>query len=528
MKRKYLLVLLLAIALIPFKVCASGGFSVSNSSISMYPGETKTITITSNNAVGKLNISSSNSGVASVGPGSIFIQNPGSTGSITITSNSVGTATISVVASNNFATMDEEILTGQTRTITVNVIAKPAPTPDPTPTPTPQPGNNTNNNNHNNNNNNQNDKSQNTNIKEITVDGYSLTKVDDNNYTLTVPNDVTSINLKATPEDSKSKITNTGSHNLNIGENNIEIIVTSEAGTQNKINIKVTRKDGYYLDDLDSVLNNDKIKDINININKDTTLSTKDVEKIKKSKKNVKLNYYTDDKKLLYSLIIDGSKLKSTNDFITTISYDSENKNTILKLSNYADGLYISLKQGKDLPTGMKIKLYVGDKYKDNNIVNIYAYNKDKLELVKSKIKVEGGYVEFDAVEATDYLVTMSTVPGEIKVAKKSSSLNTLSIVLIIMLILLIAVFILYILKNKKDKEDKSIEDIDISTPATNTYESIETSHFESETTKDLISEYSPIESETTNDSISENNYSEQINNVDESSIDSDDAQTII
>lgn len=526
MKRKYLLVLLLAIALIPFKVCAAGGFGVSSSSISMYPGETKTITITSNNAVGRLNISTSNSGVASVGPGSIFIQNPGSTGSITITSNSVGTATISVVASDNFATMDEEILAGQTRTITVNVVAKPAPNPTPTPTPTPQPGNNNNNNNHNNN---QNNKSQNTNIKEITVDGYTLTKVDNNNYTLTVSNDVTSINLKATPEDSKSKITGTGNHNLNIGENNIEIIVTSEAGTQNKINVKVTRKDGYYLDDLDSVLNNDKIKDINININKDTTLSTKDVEKIKKSKKTVKLNYYNEDKKLLYSLIIDGSKIKNAQDFITTISYDSENKNAMLKLSNYADGLYISLKQAKDLPAGMKIRLYVGDKYQDNDIVNVYAYNKDKLELVKSKIKVEDGYVEFDAVEASDYLVTKSTVPGEIKVAETGSSSNTLSIVLIIMLILLVTAFVLYILKNKKDKEDKSVKDFDISTPiTTNNYEFVENSHFENKTINDSIPESSSFEGEITNDSVLENDNPEPINNVDESSNDSDDDRTII
>lgn len=521
MKRKFLLVLLLAIALIPFKVCAAGGFGVSNSSISMYPGETKTITITSNNAVGRLNISSSNSGVASVGPGSIFIQNPGSTGSITITSNSVGTATISVVASENFATMDEEILAGQTRTITVNVVAKPAPnpTPTPTPTPTPQPGNN--NNSYNNNyNNNQNNKSQNTNIKEITVDGYTLTKVDNNNYTLTVSNDVTSINLKATPEDSKSKITGTGNHNLNIGENNIEIVVTSEAGTQNKINVKVTRKDGYYLDDLDTVLNNDKIKDINININKDTTLSTKDVEKIKKSKKTVKLNYYNEDKELLYSLIIDGSKIKNAKDFITTISYDSENKNAMLKLSNYADGLYISLKQEKDLPTGMKIRLYVGDKYKDNDIVNVYAYNKDKLELVKSKIKVEDGYVEFDAVKASDYLVTKSTVPGEIKMAKTGSSSNTLSIVLIIMLILLVAAFVLYILKNKKDKEgNKNISNVNSNYSTTDDYkiaenEIIKEESTESDTVVNTNIDYDPI-----NHTSSSQNNTDDLNNTNDDNL---------
>ena len=45
-----------------------------------------------------------------------------------------------------------------------------------------------------------------------------------------------------------------------VGENNCEVIVTSESGEQNKINIKVTRKDAYYLDDLETLLKDDKIK----------------------------------------------------------------------------------------------------------------------------------------------------------------------------------------------------------------------------------------------------------------------------
>ena len=88
-----------------------------------------------------------------------------------------------------------------------------------------------------------------------------------------IVNDVTSINIKATAEDSKSKVTGTGSHDINVGENNIEVVVTAENGSKNKINIKVTRKDGYYLDDLDSVLNNEKIEDINIIINADSKIT---------------------------------------------------------------------------------------------------------------------------------------------------------------------------------------------------------------------------------------------------------------
>ena len=244
------------------------------------------------------------------------------------------------------------------------------------------------------------------------------------------------------------------------------------------------------------------------------------MEKIKKSKKTVKLNYYNEDKELLYSLIIDGSKIKNAKDFITTISYDSENKNAMLKLSNYADGLYISLKQEKDLPTGMKIRLYVGDKYKDNDIVNVYAYNKDKLELVKSKIKVEDGYVEFDAVKASDYLVTKSTVPGEIKMAKTGSSSNTLSIVLIIMLILLVAAFVLYILKNKKDKEgNKNISNVNSNYSTTDDYkiaenEIIKEESTESDTVVNTNIDYDPI-----NHTSSSQNNTDDLNNTNDDNL---------
>ena len=95
MKKKYLIILLLTMIIMPFKVFAAGGFGVSSTSVSLNPGQTKTITITTNNAVGKLNIQSANSGIATVNTGSIFIQNPGQSGSITITAKSVGTTTIS-------------------------------------------------------------------------------------------------------------------------------------------------------------------------------------------------------------------------------------------------------------------------------------------------------------------------------------------------------------------------------------------------------------------------------------------------
>lgn len=346
----------------------------------------------------------------------------------------------------------------------VSVSQKPAPAPSPTPS---QPGNNNNNtnnnqtNNNNNNNNKQNstqndgeNKSKNNNIKNISVDGYNLIKVDSNNYTLSVTNDVTNINVKATAEDSKSKVTGTGNHNINIGENNIEIIVTAENGSQNKINIKVTRKDGYYLEDLDSILNNNKITDINITIKPDTIITKEDLEKIKNSKKTVKFNYYNDDKSLAYSWIIDGSKIKTTSNLSTIITNDSDNKKDILKLSNYADGLFVVLKQN-DLPLGTKLKLFVGNKYENNDFVNVYSYRNNKLYLLKNKIKMDNGYVEFALDNASEYFVTMSTIPNTNITTKveNNEEISILPIIILIICLVIIGIIIIFIIKNKRKKK---------------------------------------------------------------------------
>ena len=446
MKKKYLIILLLTMFLMPFKVFAAGGFSVSTTSISMYPGESKTVTISTNNAVGKLNITSSNGSIASASPSSIFIQNPGSSGSITITGNNVGTATISVVASSDFATMDEEILAGVTKTIVVNIISKPAPQPsNPTPSnPQPQQP--------------QNNYSKNNNIKSLHVEGYELVKVDNNNYTLIVSNDVTSISVNATAEDSKAKVSGTGVKELKVGENNIEVIVTSESGSQNKINIKVTRKDGYYLEDLNSVLKNEKLQDADIIINADSKIKQEQLNQIKNSKKTIRFNYYDKNNNLIYSWEVDGKKIKDSKEFNTSITFATENIKEIYKLSNYADGLYVNFKHTGELPKGTKIKLYVGDKFENESNVNLYHYNTTdkKLDFIKDNLKVIDGYIQFDIEHCSEYFVTMSTI-GNIEKKATSRDLSTIFAIIELIVIMGLVAFIFIRVKpiKKTGKDNK-------------------------------------------------------------------------
>ena len=256
-------------------------------------------------------------------------------------------------------------------------------------------------------------------------------------------------------EDEKARIDGARKYDLNVGENSIDIVIVSESGAENRINIKVTRKDGYYLEDLDSLLKNDKTKDIDITINSDTKLTSSDVEKIKKSKKKVKLNYYNDDKSLLYSLIISGKKIKAVSAFETEVKFDSENRENILKLSNYADGLYFSKKQGNKIPKGTLIKLFVGNKYTNKEIVNIYSFDSalEKLVTIKTNLKVKDGYVEFEFPENKDFFVTMSMLGATKETTFLQKVLNNAFVALLLLVVLTLGVVLKVILKKKRDNK---------------------------------------------------------------------------
>ena len=234
---------------VPFSASAAGGFSVSTSSITLHPGESTSFSVTASNAAGRINISSSNPGVASVNTGAIFLDLD--SGSVVVTAGSLGSATISVVASSNFATYDEENLGGQSRTITANVVElpQPAPTPDPAPTPTPAPvSNNIQSSTPQNQPSSSDDteteepnKSSNTNVT-IEIDGYEVTK-EDGFYKAIIPHDISKISIKITPEDEKTIVEGGGEIDLKVGENAIEIKATAEDGTVKVYNLEITRED---------------------------------------------------------------------------------------------------------------------------------------------------------------------------------------------------------------------------------------------------------------------------------------------
>ena len=434
-------------------VFAQGDVSISTSSLNITKGETKTFTITANNSAGRIDISSSNNNVVSVNKTSTFLDMSSDT--IIVNANNVGNAIIKIHIVD-VTTYDDENLSGKTYTINVNVndaIKEESNKKDDNVS-----SNNISNNQNNTSNNNaneknatkiidkKNNKSNNVNLKELVIEGYELNKIDDNNYTLEVNNSVKSINILAVAEDEKSKINGIGVHELNIGENEFNVEIVAEDGRINNILLKINRRDKFILKDLKDIIDNNDVTNIEIHLDKNDIISKDDMNLIKKSKKIVRFSYYDENDKLIYSWIIDGKKIEEVYEVNTTINLSGNKAKDIKKLSNYADGIFLDFKHNGILVNGTSIKLYVGDKFEDGNLVSVYYYNEknNTLDLKIESIKVKKGYIEFDIDHCSNYFVTMSNL-------KDNKSNNVFAIIIIIELIIVITIMVFYFIKRKKE-----------------------------------------------------------------------------
>ena len=86
--------------------------------------------------------------------------------------------------------------------------------------------------------------SKDNNLKELKVDGYELTPAFDKDtleYNLSIPSDVTKVNIVATKNDNTASVTGDGEKEVVEGKNQFEIIVTAQNGSEKKyiLNIEV-------------------------------------------------------------------------------------------------------------------------------------------------------------------------------------------------------------------------------------------------------------------------------------------------
>ena len=210
--------------------------TITTSKSTVSPGESFNVTVSvGSNEAGAINLSASN-GTLSQTYVDLMSQS-----SLTISCVAGSSGTITINASGLVANYASETEGTQSTSKSV-IIKQPTPTTPTTPntpsTPTTKPSTNTTTKPA------ETKKSDNSNLSALQITEGVITpefnkKVKE--YSINVPNEITKLSIVATPEHSKATVKITGNEELQVGENNVKIVVTAEDGSTDTYKIIVTR-----------------------------------------------------------------------------------------------------------------------------------------------------------------------------------------------------------------------------------------------------------------------------------------------
>lgn len=442
MKKFIFSILVSLLLLMPTSVFAAGYISPSTTSLSVQQGSSTSFKITAFNAIGDVSIFSSNSGIASVSPGSWSTGMVGDgqtlSGTITVTGVSVGTTQIVLnIDGANF----EGSSVSRTVTINVTVTAKPAASTTPstggggsTYRPPVVVDN----------------RSKNSNLSKLTINGKEITRTD-NSYVYEVSNYISSVEINGVCEDGKASLSGIGKKDLNVGDNSFDVVVTAENGSSTTYKVVIKRSEFNVLSDLDELLKLDS--DGEIKLTDTDKLDTTILDKIIKSKKKIILNAISSENVKLYSWILDGSLIKSVSSFNPIISNVIESNDKMEEALNYADGIYLDFSKCGDIPKGAILKYNVSSKYKDKDKINLYAYSEKSKDVqqLEEGVKVKDGSVELKITQSVKHFMSKARMIEE----SSDDGFNIWLIVSIVLFIIVIACGV-YIVLMKKNTDNKN------------------------------------------------------------------------
>lgn len=199
----------------------AASLSIKTSKSSVSPGETFTVTVTLSNGAGYVTSGGQTQWLDN--SSFSYTKTAGSSGSVSITA--------SGIAADYTTEQDESVYASETVKIVQPTSNEKPTTTTKKPTTTTKPVE-------------EKVKSKNSALSALSITEGAITpefNKDVKEYALTVPNEITTVNVTATPEDSKAKATVEGNTDLKEGENTVAVKVTAEDGSTTNYTIKVTR-----------------------------------------------------------------------------------------------------------------------------------------------------------------------------------------------------------------------------------------------------------------------------------------------
>ncbi len=299
--------------------------------------------------------------------------------------------------------------------------------------------------------------SNNTKIRNITINGLDLRLKDNQDvYTVSVKNSISTVDIKYILDDDKASAILEGKPDLIVGINTFKIIVTAEDGTTKTYQILIERKENQSIvqNDKESIIEaikngDDSVITITVKENdKNRQIDQSILKELKDSDKTLIYEVLNENDGLLYSLTLTSEDVKQIED----IDFDLDfNEDTSLKL-NDKNVKFLNFKDNGKSSTNLIAKVFVGDKFKDGEVLNLSYYNpkNNKIETIKTNIKVVDGYITFESNKLSKYMLSTSVL----KLANNISTNRVLTIVSIIALIIVIVALIIIaiIMKNKNNK----------------------------------------------------------------------------
>lgn len=249
-------------------------------------------------------------------------------------------------------------------------------------------------------------KSSNANLSNLGMNPNDFTGFSENktSYDVTVPNNVTQVEIYATKKDSKASLTGTGIKKLQEGQNTANVIVTAEDGTTKTYTINIKR------------LSKNEKQDITENLDAKSSSNSKDLE--------------------LSNLEIEGVNLEPSFESSTykyEISIKGEQSNLDIKASTNNTSDKVEIIGNENLQNGQ-------------NIITILITNSKSDEVATYQIYVNKNVIDSNTVD-NEFGKTVKELKIKLWVFRA------------LVVIVVLGIIMLLIIKHKKNKKEYDEED---------------------------------------------------------------------
>ena len=249
-------------------------------------------------------------------------------------------------------------------------------------------------------------KSSNANLSNLGMNSNDFTGFSENktSYDVTVPNNVTQVEIYATKKDSKASLTGTGIKKLQEGQNTANVIVTAEDGTTKTYTINIKR------------LSKNEKQDTTENLDAKSSSNSKDLE--------------------LSNLEIEGVNLEPSFESSTykyEISIKGEQSNLDIKASTNNTSDKVEIIGNENLQNGQ-------------NIITILVTNSKSDEVVTYQIYVNKNVIDSNMVD-NEFGKTVKELKIKLWVFRA------------LVVIVVLGIIMLLIIKHKKNKKEYDEED---------------------------------------------------------------------